>query len=213
MNKKFGALSVLLFAFASTAQAAPLTITFGLEGSSFFTTSRPEVSYYNPYTDPNDLNSGYRNVADAASVEWVAYNPGYYSPSSFNSSSGELFSLDSFWLAGAWGSQTLTITGYAGGDLINITTIAVNTTAQEYFFSGFEEIDTFSIAIGNDFVLNPNVFGEGQHWALGSVTVTVAGDHDPDPTLIPEPETWVLLLAGLGIMGAVIRRPRTLRRF
>ena len=212
MNKKLGALSVLLFAFTSTAQAAPQIITFGLNGSSFFTTSPTEVMYMNAYT--GELSNGgveyysiggYRSAAEAASNEWVAFNWYEYSPSSFASSSGELFCLDSFWLAGAWGSQTLTITGYANGGAINTTTIGVTTTAQEYFFSGFEGIDTFTIAIGSDFSHDSSLDYYGQHWALGSVTVAAAA--------VPEPETWTLLLAGLGIVGAVTRRSRALRRF
>jgi len=189
-------------------QATPQTITFGPDGSSFFTTDRLEVSYLNPYTGEdshygrqgNLLDTGYWSVAEATSNSWVAYSPRAYSPSSFSSSSGELFNLDSFWLAGAWGSQTLTITGYANGSVINTTTIGVDIVAQEYFFSGFLGIDTFTIAIGNDYVPNAALAprGLGQHWTIGSVTVSA----------VPEPETYAMMLAGLAMIGAVARRRR-----
>ncbi|MCL2162141.1 MAG: FxDxF family PEP-CTERM protein [Betaproteobacteria bacterium] len=209
MNRKFGVLSVLLFAFTGAAQAAPQVITFDETGSSFFANTYPEVDYFNVFTGQIASSglvsgfvgfavSGYRHVADAISTEWIAFNPNAVSLSSFASASGELFNLDSFWLAGAWGSQTLTITGYADGVLIDTATIGVSITAQEYFFSGFQGIDTFTIATGNDFVLDPLVSGSGRNWAMGSVTITA----------VPEPETYAMLLAGLGIVGAVARRRR-----
>jgi len=211
MNRKLGVFSALLFAFTGAAQAAPQIITFDEMGSSFFANTYPEGDYLNVFTGVTaygssvsvhaHTNDGYWSVAEATSTEWVAFNPLERSPSSFASASGELFNLDSFWLAGAWGSQTLTITGYADGVLIDTTTIGVSITAQEYFFPGFQGIDTFTIAIGNDFVLDPLVSGgTGRHWAMGSVTITA----------VPEPETYVMLLAGLGIVGAVARRRRSM---
>ena len=210
MNKKLGVLSILLFSFACAAHADQLVINFDREGSNFFTTSSPEVDYFNSYTGENSSGvsttdyskTGYRNVSEATSNEWVAYNPYAHSPSSFASYSGELFNLDSFWLAGAWGSQTLTITGYVNDIEISSTTIDVSITAQEYFFTGFQGINSFTIAIGNNFVYDPLFPGYGarggEHWALGSVTVTA----------VPEPETWAMLLVGLSIVGAVTRRRR-----
>ena len=212
MNKKLGVFSALLFAFTGAAQAAPQIITFDETGSSFFSSIFPEVDYVNAYTGAavfgdgcttpfcGDViaTSGYQRVAEAISSVWIAYNHSGYSPSGFVSASGELFDLDSFWLAGAWGSQTLTITGYANGVVVDTTTIGVSVAAQEYFFSGFQGIDTFTIAIGNDFVRDPSVLGYGQMWGLGSVTITA----------VPEPETYAMLLAGLGIVGAVARRRR-----
>ena len=131
----------------------------------------------------------------------MAYNPWGRSHAALKSIGGELFNLDSFWLAGAWGSQTLTITGYVNGIEVNSALIRVSIAAQEYFFSGFEGIDTFVIATGNDYMMDSSVTGYENilQWALGSVTITV----------VPEPEAYLMLLAGLGVVGAVSRRRRT----
>ena len=204
MKKKLGVLAVLLFSFTSTAQAIPQTITFASNGSSFFTTSSENVLYRQHSSDPYYINTGYNNVEEAANTDWVAFNPYSKSPSSFASSSGEFFNLESFWIAGAWGSQTLTITGYAEGQVIQTISFGVSTEAQEYLFSGFEGLDTFDIAIGNDYVKDPLLRGDGQQWALGSVTISPFDDNDPAG--VPEPGTLVLLVAGLGIVGTVTRR-------
>ena len=219
MDKKFSVLPILLFVFVGTAQADVEVITFDQNGSSFFTTVFPEVEYLNPYTVKSSYDgeiidmkeavvggerqSGYGSAAEATSTEWVAYNPWANTPATFTSSSGALFDLNSFWLAGVWGSQTLTVTGYANGVEVNSTTISVNMTAQEYSFSGFQGLDKFVITTGNDYVRAPlavALSGDGQQWALGSVTITTAA--------VPEPETWAMLLAGLGVVGAVARRRR-----
>jgi hypothetical protein len=197
-TKLLGMLSVLLFAFTGTAQANPQIINFEQNGASFFSTSPLEVAYLNgaAYAIPG----GYRNMAEATSNQWVAFNSEEYSPSSFASASGELFNLDSLWLAGAWGNQTLTIMGYANGVLVDscVFSAEVSITAKE-FFPGFQGIDTFTITAGNNYVHDTSVTGDARHWVLGSVTVSA----------VPEPETYAMLLAGIGIVGAVTRRQRS----
>jgi hypothetical protein len=198
-TKLLGMLSVLLFSFTGTAQAISQIINFEENGSSFFSTKPWEVAYLNgaAYFIPG---GGYRNMAEATSNQWVAFNPDEYSPSSFASASGELFNLDSLWLAGAWGNQTLTIMGYANGVLVDscVFSAEVSITAKE-FFPGFQGIDTFTIIAGNNYVHDTSVTGNARHWTLGSVTVSA----------VPEPETYAMLLAGIAIVGAVTRRQRS----
>ncbi|MDR2015742.1 MAG: PEP-CTERM sorting domain-containing protein [Azoarcus sp.] len=198
MNRKLGVLSVLLFAFTGTTQAASQTINFEQNGASFFSTIPLEVDYLDGAAYP--IPGGYQNVAEATSSQWVAYNPDEYSPSSFTSASGELFNLDSFWLAGAWGNQTLTVTGYANGKQVGDSVpIEVSIAATEYFFPDLRGIDMFTIALGNDYVHDSSVTGDARHWALGSMTISA----------VPEPATCAMLLAGIGIVGAVTRRQRS----
>jgi len=213
---------------SAVAQTASQTITFVQHGfwfddgapSSFFIASgvgyTTGLGTYSYDTEWNwvEVYNGYRSVREATGSLAAAgnhpYNP--LMEGTFASSSGEFFSLDSLWLAGAWGSMTLSITGYANGAVINTAAIYVDMAAQEYFFSGFEGIDSFSITVGDDFEPDPSFYGFSgmQHpnpflemasstWALGGITITTA---------VPEPETYAMLLAGLGVVGAIARRRR-----
>jgi hypothetical protein len=199
MNKKLSqfALPALLCAFVGVAQAAPQTITFTGDGSSFFTANAWDVSYIDS-SDPANAYGGFKSVADATSSQWIATSRFDASPALFSSTTGMLFDLNGLWLAGAWGSQTLTITGFdASGNGIYTTQIGVTTTAQLYSFD-WAGIASFDIATGADFVKDPMSPQSGLNWALGSVTVTP----------VPEPEAYAMMLAGLGIVGAIARRRR-----
>jgi len=207
--------AVLLFAVTGTVQAASQTVTFDSNGSDFFYFSDQEhtinwvpipvvhASY------PDYEFSGLKSMADALSVEWVAANRYLYSIAVFHTSTdlnapfaGELFDLNTLWLASGYGSQTLVIAGYdAEGLRVYYEEVGINTQAQQYRFdwkgiSAFY-IDTHTI---DDFVKDPRMSSDNslQFWVLGGATVTV----------VPEPGTWAMLLAGLGIVGAVLRRRR-----
>jgi hypothetical protein len=195
MNKKIGqfALPVLLFAFVGTAQAAPQEV--GQWGSSFFTTDESEV-YYADTTLDRFSSGGYKSMADATSSQWIATNR-FENPSvNFTSTQG-LFNLDSMWLAGAWGSQKLTITGYANGVEIYSIIVDVTTTATQFDFTGFQGIDKFNIASTGRYERDDDIAGRGANWVFGGVTVTQA---------VPEPEAYAMLLAGLGLVGVMARR-------
>jgi hypothetical protein len=209
MSRILGALCIFLTTFAGTAQAEQLIINFSSAGSSFLTTSTsvPDVIYANVhngeacyegeiYCFVNEgggapADSGYWNVAKATGNDWIAISANPNRPTTFASRSGEFFNLDSLWLAGGLGDVTLSIIGYANGNVVGRALLDINITAQEYFFDSFQGINSFSI------LSTGNATGMDNHlWALGRVTVTP----------VPEPETWAMLLAGLGIMGTIARR-------
>jgi hypothetical protein len=196
MNKKFRqfVLPVLLFAFAGAAQANQ-QITIGFENQNFFKFDPWEVIRVDSSL-PNYNPSGYLAMAEAIDNKWVVTNRFEYSPASFVSASGGLFNLDALFLTGAWGSQTLTITGYKGDAVIQSTSVDVTMQkVEEVFFTGFVGIDRFTIATGSNFVKDPSAPSSGMNWVLGSATVTA----------VPEPEAYAMLLAGLGLVGAMAR--------
>jgi len=197
MNKKFGqfALPVLLFAFVGMAQAAPLDIVFdSTDGSSFFNTDPWEVTYIDAYGSKYD-GTAYRNVADSMCTAgfscsgWVASSYRAATFAGFSVPQG-LFDLDGLWLASAGVDQTLTITGYLNGSVVfTDDNVKITSTAQLFSFTGFKGIDQFSIETTGAY---------NTYWALGGMTITP----------VPEPETYAMLLAGLGLLGVVARRRR-----
>ncbi|MCL1861488.1 MAG: FxDxF family PEP-CTERM protein [Proteobacteria bacterium] len=199
MNKKIGqfALPVLLFAFVGTAQAAPQEdIYFGQWGSVFFETTYNKV-YYQDVTVLVDSDGGFKSMAGALpDAKWLATNVYEDSPITFTSKKG-LFDLNAMWLAGAWGSQKLTITGYANGVEIYSIIVDVTTTATQFDFTGFQGIDKFNIASTGSYTPTLGLADSSANWVLGNVTVTQA---------VPEPEAYAMLLAGLGLVGVMARR-------
>jgi len=189
------ALPALFFIVTSVAQAAQQSVDFGRYGSSFFTTDPWDV-YYIDTTDPDYYDGGFKSVADLTSNQWIATNY-FESPLSVFTSSVGTFNLDGLWLAGAWGSQTLTITGYLNGTQLYETTVDVTTTAYQFSFD-FQGIDSFSIASSGLYVQDPSLSKIGSNWVLGAVEVTA----------VPEPEAYAMLLAGLALVGAMARRRR-----
>jgi len=198
MNKSLArfALPVLLFAVTGATQAAQRDISFNPGANDFFEFTGSYVYYVDSNVSPFDTG-GYKSVADSTSNQWVLTNSYESSPTIFTSVGG-MFDLDALWLAGAWGSQTLTITGYVNGVELYTTTVDVTTTAEQYTFTNFQGIDKFSISTGSNYVKDPLLSNSGKQWALGNVTITA----------VPEPEAYAMLLAGLAFVGAVARRRR-----
>ena len=211
MIRKLTVLFILAFALTGIAQAASQDITFDGSGSGFFQRNNWETLPIDS-NDPDYEYSGYKSMADALSVEWVAVNSYLYSDAFFSTSdpsatfSGEIFDLNALWLASGFGSQTLVLKGFdANGDVLYSANIAITTQAQLYQFD-WTGISAFNINtfFFNDFVRNPLVqYSESPAWVLGIVNVASAAEE------VPEPGTYAMLLSGLGIVGAFARRRRT----
>ncbi|MCP3663954.1 MAG: PEP-CTERM sorting domain-containing protein [Gammaproteobacteria bacterium] len=174
-------LALGIMAFSMSVQAT--VISFGASGDSNFTTTGTGVGY------TGTTSGGYGNVNAATGSSYVAYNPSEVSPSTFSWANPDTFDLTGFTIAGAWGSQTLSITGYNGASLVYSTSYFV-TTAASYFAADWSGLTSFVIAIGNDFVDDPQYVGQGQHWAMNDVVINEN---------VPEPAT--LALMGLGLAG------------
>lgn len=159
-----------LFALAFAAPVNAATISATSSGFTEFGITSSQVRYFDATPSYYD-GSGYGSVADASSTNYVAYNRYGSSPSSFTwTGSGSIFDLGGFTIAGAWGSQTLTIQGFNGATLIGSATHFV-TTAADLFIANWEGLTSFVIFIGNDFIQDSTLPGEGQHWALNDIVV------------------------------------------
>ena len=121
----------------------------------------------------------------------VAFN-WYANPASFSSTSA--FTLNSGYFAGAWNDGlTIHVTGV--GATTFVKDFVVNTgsvTKVEFNWTGLTSV-TFESSGGTP---HPGLSGAGVHFAMDNLSVNA----------VPEPETYAMLLAGLGVMGAVARR-------
>jgi len=178
---------------AGVAQASVITFEGGLDPT--FTYSGVDVA-----TVPVATTSGYNNVAAATASTHVAFDPNAISPSDFfiAGPAATTFTLNSFVIGGAWGSQTLTIQGFNNGAMLFSSALAVSLTPV-VFAPGWAGIDQLRIITGTDFVLSPLVvgLGNGQHWALDNLTINEA------VVRVPEPATLALL--ALGLLGFALR--------
>ncbi|MEC5384703.1 PEP-CTERM sorting domain-containing protein [Uliginosibacterium sp. H3] len=159
---------------------------------------------YNGVTQLNTpiaTGSGYDNLAAATGSTGMAFNPNGVSPSDFFlvGNSASTFTLNSFLIAGAWGTQTLTIRGLNNGVQLFSQALAVS-LSPVLFTANWSGIDQFEILTGNDFVQNQTLTGSGQHWALDNLTINEAA------ASVPEPSTLAIVALGLVGLGLARRK-------
>ena len=147
-------------------------------------------------------SSGYASVAAFTGEPNVAFNSGGMSPSSFYLAgpAASVFTLNSFVIAGAWGTQTLTIKGYNNGALLFSSMLPITPAAHLAMF-GWAGIDQLTIFKGNDFAASNNG-GAGLHWALDNLAINEA----VIANLVSEPAPLALLGLALITLGFSCRR-------
>nr|WP_315253180.1 PEP-CTERM sorting domain-containing protein [uncultured Duganella sp.] len=104
---------------------------------------------------------------------------------------GANFTLNSFWVRGVAliGGETVTLRGWKDGDLVLSKTFGVDETYH---------LETFNFA-GLDSIL---MTGSPRLLLLDDIDIVV-------PSPIPEPTTYGMMMAGLGLVGFAARRKRT----
>lgn len=148
------------------------------------------------------------SVANAANVVATLSSPGSYTFSSlFSSGSGQLDTIGSFTLSASQyngsvlgltnlSNKTITFTSYQLFNSANIAVTGVNSIINGGNFAfaniqGLTGTDTYSLHLG--------------------YSATGAGHYDGrlQVSAVPEPETYGMMLAGLGLMGFVARRRKS----
>lgn len=143
---------------------------------------------------PVQSPSGYTNVGAFTSSTYFAYNPNAISPTTFFLTDGGTFDLNSFVIAGAWGTQTLLIESLLNNVVVDSQSLAVSITAQLNTLNWIG-IEALRISTGNDYVRDASVSGQGQHWALDNLTFSESIAEVPEPSALLLVGTALILVA------------------
>ncbi|MBA4109323.1 MAG: PEP-CTERM sorting domain-containing protein [Leptothrix sp. (in: Bacteria)] len=179
-----------LAAACGQAQAVTLDFDTGLSGTIYSNYGGLNWSNFDVLNSSFYQPSGY--VAGTISPSSVAFNA-YGNAASFNS--GAQFTFNSAYFTAAWSNGLIVdVQGYLGGSLVKSTSFTLDTTAASLITFNWANIDqvTFVSHGGVDAGLG----GSGTHFALDNVTLNA----------VPEPSSFALVIAGLGIFGLMSKR-------
>jgi len=144
------------------------------------------LNWFNVYTTNGASQPGTGFAAGVVSGQNVAGN-GFGKPAFF--SWPIAFNLESLYLTKAWYAGYTRLEGYSGASLVYTAEIYSTTTAPtfaELHWTNLTKV-VFMDADGSE------------HTVIDDITITS----------VPEPETYAMLLAGLGIISAIRRLKRT----
>jgi hypothetical protein len=99
--------------------------------------------------------------------------------------SGSTFTLNNFWARSGWApSQALTVTGYLAGNQVATASFTLDQSYQQIVLN-FSGVDSVRITSTSNTLID-----------------------DISVNAVPEPETYAMLLAGLGVIGLLRRKRR-----
>lgn len=185
--------TLALSSLASIASAAPVTFESGLVSGQVFTAlDGLNWSGFAALNTASLPSSGLKLAATSGS--FIAFNKG---AGVATISSATPFSLVGADLTAGWrDGLSVTVVGKLGGSTVSSTTYTLSATAPTRITFGLGNVDAVSFT---SFGGTAHAGYAGSQATFGLDTLTIAA-------AVPEPETYAMLLAGLGLMGAVARR-------
>jgi hypothetical protein len=175
-----------LYAAAAGAETLTFDDANGLLGNGYHGLDWNNFYVFDGTSNPPQ--SGYHN--GVVSVPNVAYN-GYAAPATISKASS--FSLVSGEFAGAW-NDGLQVHVTGTGATNYSMDFTVNTTGSSHI--DFNWTGLTSVTFTSSGGVHAADGGAGEHFALDNLVINS----------VPEPETYAMLMAGLGIMGFAARR-------
>lgn len=207
------AVPVCLFAGAAQADVLDFSTGFGPFTPGYDDYSNPEFSLGNFYmylANPN----GHKSLGEASDGGWYAggvtstFYPGYepLTANLYLIDSSATFTLNSFLIATAYGTQTLHIVGYNNGTQLYFTDVETSQYASLVTLN-WAGIDQFAITQGDDYDQTssfPFEVIQDPTWGLTNLTYEISTNSGNSN--VPEP--GLLALLGIGIAGLGISRRR-----
>lgn len=216
-NKLFAALAVAggMALAASQAQATTFTGSWSLDYNNtdpglvlavqpINSTFNFSLSANNPATAQNEEIKTLSLFKIYTNEDWINGDDTVASPIklTFNFTSPTPNSVDP--ISGTTQGYSELLGFYQGGKL----TWANGGVTQLHYGNGLTGLMTISV--------NGGEFNEGDWWGgpdggkKEALTVKATFDWDNDPTAVPEPATWALMISGFGMAGGALRRRRAL---
>ena len=195
-------IAAAFFTFAPASHAAETLITFddipqanyssGDIPANYKNLSWTNLQYINPFHVSGWANSGAGTGIVSLSYDAIS-SPGI--PVEIQSTTP--FTLNSAYFAANWNDGlSITVKGELAGAIVHTQTFTVDTTGSTREFFNWQNIDTVLIT----------ATGGTHNSSLGSSGTSFAMDNLIINSPVPEPETYAMLLAGLGLVGFLARR-------
>jgi len=183
--KKLAAILSAAISFGANAT----TIDFEASGTPYAYNSLDyaiDGFIFNFTMDNVDIGPGsWANQGPAHSGHFAALN-NHGGPGVMSREDGAIFSLQNLWIKG-WGTDgPTTIAGFLAGAQVGLATINITGNSWQQVSLNLAEVDSIQITI------------PGGNFLLDDITVNA----------VPEPQTYAMLLAGLGYMGLAANRRR-----
>ena len=192
INMKKLMLALVLTGVASVAGAASVTFEGLASGQVLTSLDGLSWSGFSALNTSSLPTSGLKLAATSGS--FVAFNKG---AGVGTISSATPFSLVGADLTAGWrDGLSVTVVGKLGGSTVSSTTYTLSATSPTHIAFGLGNVDSVSFTS----------FGGTPHQGYNGAQATFALDTLTIAAAVPEPETYAMLLAGLGLMGAVARR-------
>jgi hypothetical protein len=200
MNRQSFLIASVLFTVAPASQASTLITFDDISNASNYNGVIPNdykdlnwinLRYINPFN-----NSGWQNSGAGTGIVSLSYVATSNSGIPAEIQSATPFRLDSAYFAANWNDGLqITVKGELEGAITHTKTFTVDTAGSTREFFNWNNIDTVLItATGGTH--NSSLLDGGTSFAMDNLIIS----H------VPEPETYAMLLAGLGLLGAIIRR-------
>jgi hypothetical protein len=199
MNRQSILIASALFTLTSAAQASTVITFDDISNASNYNGHIPNYykdlnwtnfNYINPFNSNGWQNSG--AGTGIVSLSYVATNNSGV-PAEIQSATP--FTLDNAYFAANWNDGLqITVKGEFEGAITHTKTFTVDTAGSTREFFNWNNIDTVLItATGGTH--NSSLYDGGTSFAMDNLVISP----------VPEPETYAMLLAGLGLLGAIAR--------